>query len=455
MEINKQSKRTLRLQGWIFNLLFLASLLLIGWLSTRYDQKYDWTATGLHSLTEASIKVLDKLDAPIRIHSYASEGELRDGIKNLIERYQQYTDQIELIFIDPMKNPDKTRDMGIRVDGEMVIHYQERTEHLQNFSEESITNTIQRLLRNAERHIVFVTGHGERDPTGQANYDLSLFSGNLQKIGFQAVTVELPKTLAIPQNTSVLVIASPLAEYLAGELKLIQDYVKQGGNLLWLTDPQSKAKLAPLAEQLQISFSSGTIVDTQIQLLGVNDPTIVMGQYQPHPITNNFDVLTLYPRAVGIQYQENDTWQVSPFLQSIERSWVENGKLEGTIAFDQGIDIQGPVQFGLALQRDIPDTTSDSQEPKTRTQRIVVMGDGDFIANAYLGNQANQAMGENIINWLTHDDSLINIPPAKAADAQITLSETSMAILGAIYMLLIPIMLIGGGVFIWLKRRKR
>ena len=71
MEINKQSKRTLRLQGWIFNLLFLASLLLIGWLSTRYDQKYDWTATGLHSLTEASIKVLDKLDAPIRIHSYA------------------------------------------------------------------------------------------------------------------------------------------------------------------------------------------------------------------------------------------------------------------------------------------------------------------------------------------------------------------------------------------------
>lgn len=461
MEINKKSKRTLLLQGWSFTILFLAIAGLLGWLSTRYNKEFDWTATGRHTLTEASAKVLGKLEAPLNITSYASgadQGPARTRVREALKRYQKQSDKINLTFVDPMTNPEKIRELAIRADGEMIFEYQGRTEHVQEFTESAITNTLQRLLRNAERQIVFITGHGERESSGQANHDLSLFMESLKNKGFIVRDINLTQALVIPPNTAVVVLASPLVEYLDGEIDVLMKYIEQGGHLLWINEPDSRAKLKPLADLLNIEFTGGVIVDMDIQLLGINDPTIIMGQYTPHAITDNFNVLTLFPRTVGITYKENKDWQVTPFLKSIDRSWLETGKLEGTIRFDSATDMQGPVNVGLALTRSIKQESKDEPTPATandKSQRIVVLGDGDFISNAYLGNQGNQAMGENIFNWLSHDDNFIDIPQAKAPDAEMTVTETGMIMFGLLYFIIIPLILIGAGVFIWLKRRKR
>jgi ABC-type uncharacterized transport system involved in gliding motility auxiliary subunit len=466
MEINKKSKRTLVLQSWSFTILFLVIAGMLGWLSTRYNKDFDWTATGRHTLTEASAKVLEKLEAPLTITSYASgadQGPVRTRVREALKRYQKHSDKINLIFVDPMTSPEKIRELGIRSDGEMIFEYQNRTEHVQEFSESAITNTLQRLLRNAERQIVFITGHGERESTGQANHDVSLFMEGLKNKGFIVRDINLTQALVIPPNTAVVVLASPIVEYLDGEIDVLKNYIEQGGHLLWIQEPDSRAKLKPLADLLGIEFTGGVIVDMDIQLLGVNDPTIIMGQYGQHAITDNFNVLTLFPRTVGITYKESEKWQVTPFLKSIDRSWLEKGKLEGTIRFDAGVDTQGPINVGLALSREIKPREikapeSDKKDPATthnQTQRIVILGDGDFISNAYLGNQGNQSMGENIFNWLSHDDNFIDIPQAKAPDAEMVVTETGMIMFGLLYFIIIPLMLIGAGVFIWLKRRKR
>ena len=70
----------------------------------------------------------------------------------------------------------------------------------------------------------------------------------------------------------------------------------------------------------------GVIVDLDIRLLGVNDPTIIMGQYLPDPITKDFNVLTLFPRVTGINYQAKDNWQIKPFLVSMP-AWMSKARL--------------------------------------------------------------------------------------------------------------------------------
>lgn len=462
MEITRKTKRQLRIQSWIFIILFLAVAAMLGWLSTRYNKELDWTATGRHTLSEASSRVLEKLEAPVTITSYASGGEAspsRLRVRELFKRYEKVSDRLQLAFVDPMTNPDQTRELGIRVDGEMVVEYQGRSEHLTSFTEAELTNALQRLMRKGEREIIFITGHGERNPAGGANHDLSLFFDALRNKGFKSRQLNLTESITIPANTAVLVIASPHVDYLAGEIEAIKNYLDAGGNLLWMQEPLSKAQLKPLAEHLHVVFEAGVVVDLDIQLLGVNDPTIMMGQLQPHAITENFTVLTLFPRVAGISHTQNDIWQVTPFLQSIERSWLEKGELRGSIRFDEGVDIPGPVTAGLAMTREIKTGASAAADStaneKSRTQRIVVMGDGDFVSNAYLGNQGNQQLGENIINWLAHDDSFIDIPASTAPDAQLVVNETSMILLGALYLLVIPLTLVGSGVFIWLRRRKR
>ncbi len=86
---------------------------------------------------------------------------------------------------------------------------------------------------------MFVTGHGERPPSGELNYGLGLFGTELERKGLKEQTVNLAVT-AIPDNTSVLVLASPRVELLPGEVAAIQDYVKRGGNLLWLAEPEHR-----------------------------------------------------------------------------------------------------------------------------------------------------------------------------------------------------------------------
>jgi len=454
MEITNKTRRELRIQGWIFTILFLVVMGLLAWLSIRYNKELDWTATGRHTLSEASIKVLEKLQAPVKVTSYASGGELspvRQQVVDLISRYKKVSDKLKLEFIDPMTNPDKTRELGIRTDGEMVVEYQGRTEHVQTFNEEGVTNSLQRLLRNAERQIVFITGHGERSPEGHANHDMSVFVDNLKNKGFKISTVDLTKSLVLPANIAILVIASPQLEYLQGETDLIKKYIEDGGNLMWLTEPDSKAKLDELAKAINIKILHGVVVDLDIRLLGVNDATIVMGQYKEHAITNDFNLLTLYPRVVGLDFEKNDKWQVTAFLESIQRSWLETGDISETVSFSRSEDIEGPIKIGLAMSREL----KNDKGKNSKNQRIVVMGDGDFISNAYLGNQGNQNMGENIINWLTHDDNFIDIPARTAPGSKLVVDQTMMIVLGASYLLVIPIILAGSGVFIWLRRRKR
>ena len=464
MEITKSSRRQLRLHTLVFVILFLAVIGLLAAATILYKAEFDWTATGRHTLSAASVKVLQRMPDAISITAYASGGEQSPAhlrIVDLLKRYQTHKTNIELKFVDPLTNPDKVRDLGIQVEGEMIVQYGNRSEHVKSFDEASLTNSLQRLLRVGERKLVFISGHGERNPQGQANHDYGSFMQNLAGKGIDSKTVNLAQERAIPANTAVLVIAGPEMSYLNGEITLIQHYLDAGGNLLWLHDPLGKADLSGLAKILGIQFPSGIILDLDVRLLGVNDPSVVMAaEYPPHAITQNFSFLTLFPRVSAVAVNKDAALQYTDILRSVPNSWLEKGNLKSAVKFDPGVDVHGPITFGVAGMREIkskdaqPSDVADATKPP-KMQRVVVIGDGDFLSNAFLGNQGNQQLGENIINWLAQDDNFIDIPPTTAPGTKLTLSETSWALLGGFFFLVLPALLIGTGIFIWLRRRKR
>jgi ABC-type uncharacterized transport system involved in gliding motility auxiliary subunit len=401
------------------------------------------------------------MEQPVHITAFARESRLittRQSITEFIGRYQKHKPDIQLTFINPDTSPDITRQMGISVDGELVVDYAGRKEHVQTLKEEVFTNTLQRLMRSGEQHVVFISGHGERKPDGNANHDLGLFAKHLADKGIKTSSVSLNETPFIPQDTAVLVIAGPQTELLSGEVKLIRDYLAKGGNLLWLHDPGQLYGLQPVAQQLGIEFIPGIVVDPTTQLLGIGDPSFALiNRYNDHPIARDFNFMTIYPQASAIEYRatqnnEDGKVEVSPFLQTVARSWSETGRLEGTISYDVDQEKLGPLTIGLAISKTLND---GDDEPATIQQRIVVLGDGDFLSNAYLGNQGNQDMGYNILNWLSHDDQFIAIPVSVAPDRELVLSETTGAVIGLLFLIILPLLLLAAGIFIWLKRRKQ
>ena len=448
----KQTNRT-RLQSRLNSLLSLVLLLvffgLVAWASTQYTFEQDWTRTGRHTLSEASQQVIEQLKEPITITAYArDEKPLRDGIRQFVKRYQRAKPDITLEFVNPELVPDEVRQRGITVNGELVIQIGERTEHVKNINEQSLTNAMRRLARGSQRKLVFLEGHGERAPRGQANYDLKRWTDELASSGYQIETVNLGAQQTLPEDISVLVLAGPQAEVFPGEIDIIRDHINNGGNLLWLSDPGKQYGLQKLTDDLGIQLQTGTIIDFAGQMIGIDDPTIALttpGLYGDHAITQDFEYMTIYPLAGGVTANKDSTWQATPFITSGDHTWLETGSLKGEVNFNRDTETAGPINVGLALKRD-----HDNGQ-----QRVAIVRDGDFLSNTYVSNAGNIELGNRIANWLSADDEMITIPTQTRPDARLQLGNTQAIIIGFGFLVVLPIALFATGFIIWWRRRKR
>ncbi len=453
MAIFSKPRLKLRLANISFVVLFLVAVGLLMWLSEAYHMQFDWTKNARNSLSPGSVALVKKLDKPLKITAFASErGGARKGINALISRYQKYKPDLKLEFVDPDSEPTRVRDAGIQFDGELVIEYGTNKENISQLREENITNALARLARISERWVVFLTGHGERSPDHQANFDLSTWAGELQKRGLKTRSLSLKETGQIPQNTSVLVIAGQRSNLLPGEVKQIENYLAKGGNLLWFADPGPLHGLEPIAEMLGIEFQPGIIVDPESQAFTRSKPTfLVIAKYGPHPVVRDLNLITLFPNAVGLKINPSshaggpESWRSDVVLDTNPNAWSETGPLTGNIKFDKGQDVRGPLNLGVTLTR----------EYEKRQQRVAVFGGGDFLSNAFLGNGGNLDLGMNIINWTANEDAQISVPPRTAPDLNLNLSPNAQIAITLGFLLLLPLFLVGNGVFIWWRRRRR
>jgi ABC-type uncharacterized transport system involved in gliding motility auxiliary subunit len=441
----------LKWQGYLSALLILAIGALAGYLSLRYERIYDWTAARRHTISEATQTVLAGLDQPVTVSAYmAKASPLREQARFLLERYQRVKPDMVLEFVDPDLDPDRVRKAGVRFDGEMVVRYGEREQHVDGVSEDSLTNALQSLARGGERWLAFVQGHGERDPQGKANHDLGLFGTQLSNRGFRVQPLVLAQTAAVPDNTALLVIASPQSDWLDAEVSVVRDYLQRGGNLLLLTEPGPPRGLGSLLTELGVGTRPGTIVDPTSQKLGLDNAALTLiAEYPAHPATAGFKILTLFPYAAALQLQPADGWEHAALLETADGAWAETDAMSGNVAFDDGADAPGPLTVGVAMTRPGKGAAGSSQ------QRVAVIGDGDFLSNTYLGNSGNLDLGMRLFTWLTGDDRLIAIPARTAPDATLELSRPATLFIGFGFLFALPLALLAAGARIWYVRRRR
>jgi ABC-type uncharacterized transport system involved in gliding motility auxiliary subunit len=436
-----------RLNDLLFHLLMVILLVLLAWLSNRYDIQWDWTRQGSNSLNPVSIDILQRTPGELSVTAYVGErAKLRDRIQRFVARYQRHKPNIELTFIDPLRHPDEARRQGISLSGEIVLRYEEREERIEKVDEEQFSNAILRLGRDNDYWIAGLDGHGERDLTGKANHDLGEFGKSLKQQGYQIAGLDLATRPGPPDNTALLLIASPVRTLLSGEIERLTDYISGGGNLLLLSDPDNWI-LGDLMRQLfGIEQLPGTIVDANVKALGIDNPAIaVVPEYPDHEATRGFNLLTLFPQSAALSVFEQREWEATPLLRTLDKSWNETGPLTGEIERNPlAGEEAGPLIIGIALKRNHGD----------KEQRILLIGDGDFLANSYLNNAGNLDLGLALCRWLIGDDQLIGIPAPQARDRELHLSKLAIGTIGLGSLILIPLLLlVAGAVMAWRRNR--
>ena len=464
MLVDRKTKLHLRAQAIIFYALFAGVVGTLAYLSTQYKADLDWTAAQRNSLDAASITLLGRLQGPIEVKAFATEGPgRREQIRKVIGRYQKHKPDLTLAFVDPNAAPDQVRALGIASDGTLIISMQGRTEkiapdHRGGYPESDLTNALQRLARAGERFVVFLEGHGERRHDGEANHDLGAFGHLLGERGLKLITLNLASAQKVPDNTALLVVASPQTALLPLEQTLIAEHVAKGGNLLWFVEPAEGARGAdPLAgmgkvdDLLGVSVLSGVIVDPRAQVLGVDDPRmVIVDQYEPAPFTRDFAKTTVFPVAAGLELAERTGWTARPFASSIQQAWLETGPISVVIKLD-GKDRAGPVTLGAWILHQGEDAAA---APSAHEQRIAVVADGDFLSNQYIGNGGNLDLGLNLVSWLAADDDFINVNVKATPDAALALSEPALIAIALGFLIGLPLALLGTGLTIWWRRRR-
>jgi ABC-type uncharacterized transport system involved in gliding motility auxiliary subunit len=137
---------------------------------------------------------------------------------------------------------------------------------------------------------------------------------------------------------------------------------------------------------------------------------------------------------------------VTPLLRSNAESWSESDDID-TASFDpKAGDTPGPLDLGIALTR-----------PRRGggEQRVVVIGDGDFLSNTYIDNGGNLELGLKLINWLSGDDSFIDLQRQPDLDVDVQLSLPLLIGYGVTFLLALPVLLVGSGALVWWRRKRR
>ncbi len=448
MKLNRKLRLQLLIQNGLFVVLLIGFAMALVWVTKDIKTQWDLTQGQRNTLSQASIEVLKQVTGPVKVTAYATaqdaEGDARKTVETFLGSYQRAKKDFQLTFIDPREQPQKAQAAGVRANGELVVEYNGRSEHLTNLTEQDLTNLLLRLVRSAERQVSYLDGHGERKLDGRANHDLGDFGGQLGVKGFKTAALNLAIAPEVPDNVAVLVIASPRVDLLPGEVIKIKRWIEKGGNLLWLIDNDSLHGMQGLADELGLSLSAGTVIDPAAGGLKLPPTFALATAYGQHRITERSTVTSVFPYARRIAASEGTKWRFTPLVEVAQEGWLETGSLDNNVAFDRNKDVRGPIVVAAALERSVGD----------RKQRVVVTGSGHFLANQYVGTLGNLDLGVNMINWLAGDEALITVQPRTRADLTLQLTRGGLALVGFGFLLVLPLALLICGGVIWWRRRK-
>jgi ABC-type uncharacterized transport system involved in gliding motility auxiliary subunit len=457
MKLSEQSRLQLKLQKFIFLLLFLSCIGMLAWLTHHYNKQFDLTANNRHSLSSNSLELLNTLNKEVIVHAYSTDEITKTAIKEIIQRYQRVKSDFVLQLLNPDIDIEQVKKDGVVMNKPFafVIYYNGRMEHITSLAEQAISNALLRLSRRDNQQVAFLSGHGERGLDEKNNRAYRNLKQQLTDMGFNLQTINLLEA-PLPSTTKLLVIAAPSNPYLEGEIEQLQNYIKNGGNLLWLIDPDELAGLDKIASSLGLQLQDGVIIDNDTDLrktLNIPHPAIVpVTAYSPHIITNTIRYNTLFPLSRGISPLSHEksinNWQAEALFSSSAKSWSEAGGLTEEMVFDSSSgDVAGPITIAVALHR--------KNKVSKGSQRMVIIGDSDFLSDAYIGAGANLNLGLNIFNWLIGDDDLISVETPPNTDTKLELNNQQMAIIGFGFFLIIPLALLVIGFRIWYLRRNK
>lgn len=435
--------------------LMVAVLMVVNYLGVKHYKTWDFSTTKTNTLSEQSIKLVKDLNSELKVLFFYKKGvegneENRRQFRELIKKYQDASNKIQLDFVEVNERPDLAKDYGVdKGSGVVFLDHEGHRNRVEKIDEQEFTSALVKVTRKEAKNIYFTVGHGEKD-LNEKREALGLGSLKVMLENNRYTVKELPliQNPKIPEDADVVVIAGPVQGFQDFEIAALEAYLKSGGSLFLALEAQNSVGLEKLTQKIGISLENNYV-------LNVVETVVGRGLNQGPTMGAVFSSTNKITKSFG-----RGEVTVFRYPQSLKKTEAPQG-----IAVDEIVKTSNnamafeSMQFGADKPEEsytlVADVTGrwPGNDENAKPFSVIIAGDVDFISNQMLYQNLNRDLLLNSIASLAKEENLISITPKEPEATKLLMTETKFAVFLFAFIIPLPLFLLGTSIGLWLRRR--
>lgn len=397
---------------------FGAVLIIANAIIATRNIRWDLTPGKRYSLSEFDQRVLSGLNHNVKVMAFVrTEDPAYLELADLLFQAAAFTPRLTYQVIDVNKAPGLAREYGVSSYGEVVVESQGRRRDFDNARSDLLIPAVLQISNEANKHIYFTIGHGERDVfDADRTGGFSQWRNLLEQNNYTIDNVSLFAS-GVPDDAKIVVSLGPRKDFLPEELAALEHYLSHGGHFVAIIDPFGSPTLVDFMKKYYLDFIPQVIVDPAYRLTaGEILTTQIPIRSETNAISRSMAAPAVFSlgRGVMVTGKEGATapgglvlQQEDKFLSSSHESWASNDPnalTTGITEYKAGRDLKGPIP--VASEVDFA-PAGNPHIPVQQMTRVVGIGSSAFASNQFLEMLGNRDLAVSLINELAGDEMLI------------------------------------------------
>lgn len=475
---------------WLINgtKTFLLVVIIIGlfigislWMKKLDITPIDLTEDKLYTLTDESKEKVKDIDQDVNIYFVGYTDS--DSTIDLAKEYTKVNEKIKVDSVTTETRPDLAQKYGIETSSEGIIvesgerykvlsssdlyTYDSSTGESQNVAEEKLTAAIRSVTVDKLPKVYFLSGYSSFTLSSGMQY-LNMY---LQNEVNEVTTLDVLSTGKVPDDCSVLVIASPEKDFDDIATNAITDYINKGGNILWLNSAMAKQVDLPNVNKILAlygikPFEVGIIRETDSSKMVSDSPDLILPEIQYADVTSKLynaeGIIFINATKINVVTDDELTSlnvTKTELVKTSENAYFRTN-FQNTSNDPQSDETKGEYLLGAQFDKTI---TEANEEAKTQAvkSKLIIYGENYFVSDYQLTQSTqtpmvayrnNKDLVLNSIAYLSDREEDITVRKSTGSVTYTATEQENRIILAIITF--VPILIIVVGIIVWAKRRR-
>ena len=471
----------------VFIAIVVALNLLVSALTDRFPSlDIDLTAQKVNSLSDQALEIAKDVDREVTIYligtqegyeqnqiysSYVQRGMQYSQVSSLVKRLVEANPLISMEYVDPDTNPEfisqyesdslATGKVLVESDlrhtvltvNDLFIINQETGSTINSKVDSALAGALELVNMDTVPVMSIITGHGEMLSTS----NMAAFVDNMEQNNFQVEEVDI-LTQEIPENTQVLMIATPTTDFSTEEIDKIRAYLDdetrdQQVTLLVSAYPSQGElpNLAAFLEEWGVQVGTGVVAETDSNYAAY-DARGVLVTASPLVLTSNTysRLLSYYSAPITLTFEENNGISTTPLWTTQDSAYV----ITADMTEEDAANPETGEQVVASLSSKDVEVNGE-----TYARNVVVFGSSDLFTDNFMGTSAfedSTYMNDLLLDLTDTDASaVVTVEEEEVETMQLDVSASTgtVSLLGILFTGGIPVVILLVGLGIYLKRR--